>query len=76
MKLWRQDHNIEIYSTHNSGKSVVAERLTGILKNKTYKYINNSVSKILFIDKLDNIVNEYSNTCHRIIEMKSIYLIL
>ena len=27
MKSWLQDYDIEMYSTHNDGKSVVAERL-------------------------------------------------
>ena len=31
MKSWVQDNDIEMYSTHNEGKSVVAERT---LKNK------------------------------------------
>ena len=28
MKSWLQDYNIEMYSIHNEGKSVVAERFT------------------------------------------------
>ena len=35
MKSWLQDNNIEIYSTHNEGKSVVAERFIRTLKSKT-----------------------------------------
>ena len=34
MKSWLQDNDIEIYSTHNAGKSVVAERFIRTLKNK------------------------------------------
>ena len=30
MKSWLQDNNIEIYSIHNEGKSVVAERFIKI----------------------------------------------
>ena len=41
---------IEIYSTHNEGKSVVAERFTGTLKKKNYKYMN-SISKYVLTDK-------------------------
>ena len=33
-----------MYSVHNKGKSVVAERFIRILKNKIYKYMT-SVSK-------------------------------
>ena len=45
-----------MYSAHNQGKSVVAERFTRTLKNKIYKYMT-SVSKNLYVDKLDHIVN-------------------
>ena len=31
-----------------------------------------SISKIVYIDKLDNVVNEYNNTYHRTIKMKPI----
>ena len=57
MKSWLQDNNIEMYSTHNQGKSVVAERFIRTLKNKIYKYMT-SISKNVYIDKLDHIVNE------------------
>ena len=29
-----------------------------------------SISKNVYIDKLDNIVNKYNNTYHRVIKMK------
>ena len=61
MKSWLQDNDIELYSTHNERKSVVAERFIRTLKNKIYKYMA-SISKIVYIDKLDNIVNKYNNT--------------
>ena len=47
-----------MYSTHNEGKSVIAERFIRILKNKTYKCMT-SISKYAYIDKLDDIVNKY-----------------
>ena len=34
MKSWLQDNDIELYSTHNEGKSVVAETLITTLKKK------------------------------------------
>ena len=46
-----------MYSTHNEGKSVVAERFIRTLKNKMYKYMN-SISKNVYIDNLGDIVNE------------------
>ena len=71
MKLWLEKNNIEIYSTHNDGKSVVTERFIRTIKNKIYKYMT-SISKNVYIDKLDDIVNKYNNTKHRTIKMKPI----
>ena len=36
-----------------------------------YKYVN-AISKDVYIDKLDNIVNKYNNTYHRTIKVKPI----
>ena len=58
-----------MYSTHNKGKSVVAERFIRTLKTKIYKYMT-AISKNIYIDKLDDIVNKYNNTCHTTIKMK------
>ena len=60
-----------MYSTHNEGKSLVAERFIRTLKNKIYKYMT-SISENLYIDKLDDIVYKYNNTYHRTIKMKPI----
>ena len=38
-KKWLKDSNLEMYSTHNEGKSVVAERFIMTTKNKIYKYM-------------------------------------
>ena len=59
-----------MYSIHNEGKSVVAERFIRTLKTKIYKYMT-SVSKNVYINKLDDTVGEYNNTYHRRIKMKS-----
>ena len=53
-----------MYSAHNEGKSVVAERVIRTLKNKIYKYMT-LISKNVYIDKLDDIVNEYHKTNHK-----------
>ena len=53
-----------MYSTQNEGKSVVAERFIRTLTNKIYIYMT-SISKNVYIDKLDHIVNEYNNTYYR-----------
>ena len=58
-----------MYSIHNEGKSVVAERFIRTRKNKIYKYMT-AISKNVYIDKLDDIVNEYNNTYHRTCKMK------
>ena len=60
-----------MYSTNNEGKSVVAERFIKTLKSKIYKYMT-SISKNVYIDKLDDIVNECNNTYHTTIKMKPI----
>ena len=70
-KKWLRDNDIVMYSTHNEGKSVVAERFIRTLKSKIYKYMT-SISKKVYIDKLDDIVEEYNNTCHTTIKMKPI----
>ena len=60
-----------MYSTHNEGKSVAAERFIKTLKKNIYKYMT-SISKNVYIDKLDDIVNEYNNSYHRTIKMEPI----
>ena len=66
-----KDNGIEMYSVHNEGKSVVAERFIRTLKNKIYKYMT-SMSKNVYINKLDDIVYDYNNTYHRTIKMKPV----
>ena len=61
MKSWLEKNNIEMYSTHNEGKSVVAERFIRTIKAKIYKYMT-SITKNVYNDKLDYTVNEYNNT--------------
>ena len=60
-----------MYSIHNEGKSVIAERFIRTLKTKIYKYMT-SVSKNVYIDKLDDIVDEHNNTYHKTIKMKPV----
>ena len=48
MKSWLEKNNIEKYSIHSEGKSVVAERFIRTLKNKIYEYVT-SISKKLCI---------------------------
>ena len=61
IKSFLQNNDIKMYWTHNEGKSA--------LKKKIYQYMT-SISKNVYIDKLDGIVNKYNNTYHRTIKMK------
>ena len=61
-------NNIEMYSTYNEGKSVVAERFIRTLKNKIFKHMT-SVSKNIYFDVLDD---KYNNTFHRAMKIKPI----
>ena len=58
-----------MYSTHNEGKSVVAERFIRTLKNKIHKHMT-ATSKKAYFDNLNDIVDEY----HRKIKMKPVDL--
>ena len=58
-----------MYSTNNEGESIVAERFIRTTKTKIYHRMT-LISKNVYIDKLDDIVNEYNNTYHRTIKMK------
>ena len=60
-----------MYSTYNEGKSVAAERFIRTLKNKIFKHMT-AISKNVYFDVLDDIVNKYNNTVHRSIKMKPI----
>ena len=71
MKSWLEKNDIEMYSTHNEGKSVAAERFIRTIKNKIYKHMT-SISKNVYIDKLDDILHKYNNKKHRAIKMKPI----
>ena len=62
-----------MYSIHNEGKSVIVEIFIRTLKTKIYKYVT-SISKIVYIDKFDDIVNEYNNTYHRTFKMKPVHV--
>ena len=60
-----------MYSIYNEGTSVIAEQFIRALKNKIYKCMN-SVSKNVYIDKLDDIVKKYNNTYHNTIKIKPV----
>ena len=64
-------NKIETYSTYNEGKSVVAERFIKSLKNNIFKHMT-TISKNVYVDLLDDIVNRYNNTVHKTIKIKPI----
>ena len=51
---WLKDNGIEMYSTNNAGKSVIAEKCIRTLKTKIYKYMT-AISENVYINKLDDI---------------------
>ena len=60
-----------MYSAFNEGKSVVAERFIRTLKNKILKHMT-AISKNVYFNVLEDIVDKYNNTVHRTIKMKPI----
>ena len=58
-----------MYSTYNEGKYAVAERFIRTLKNKIFKHMA-AVSRNVYFDVLDIIVDKYNNTVYRSIKMK------
>ena len=60
-----------MYSIHNEGKPVVAERFIRTLKNKIYKHMI-AISKNVYFDVLGDIANKYNYTVHRTIKIKPI----
>ena len=62
-KSFLKNNDIEMYSTFNEGKSVVAERFIKTLKNKIYKHMT-TVRKNVYFNVLDNIVKNYNNSIH------------
>ena len=71
LKFFLKMNNTEMYSTYNEGRSVVAERFIRTLKNKIFKHMT-AISKNVYFDVLDHIVNKCNNTVHRKIKMKPI----
>ena len=61
IKSWLEDNDMDMYSTITEGKSVFNGRFIKTLQNKIYKYVT-SISKYMYIDKLDHMTNQYINT--------------
>ena len=69
MKSWLHSNDIEIYSTNDEGKPIIDVRFIRTLKNKTCKHMS-SISKNLYVDKLNDVVNKYNNRYLSTIKMK------
>ena len=61
-----KDNNLEMYSVYIEGKSVVTEIFIRTLKNKIYKHMT-AISKNVYFDSLNDIVDKYNSTYHRTI---------
>ena len=70
-KKWLKDNDITMYSTYNERKFVVVERFIRTLKNKVYKHMT-AISKNVYFDVLDDIVDKYNNSYPSTIKMKPI----
>ena len=64
-----------MYSTHNEGKSGVAERFIKTSKNKIYKHMT-YIGKNVYFNVLDDIVDKYNNSFHSSIKMKPKMLLI
>ena len=58
-----------MYSTYNESNSIVAERFIRTLNKIFFKHMT-TISKNVYIDVLNDIVNSYNNTVHKTIKMK------
>ena len=60
-----------MHSTYDEEKSVVAERFIRTVRNKIFTHMA-AISKNVYFDVLDDIVNKYNSTVHRAIKIKPI----
>ena len=67
-KSFLKTSNIEMYSKDNEKKSVVAERFIRTLKNKIFSHMS-AISKNVYFDVSDDIVEKCNNTVHKTIKM-------
>ena len=71
MQEWLDNNDILMYSTHNEGKSLIAERFIKALKAKTYKKMTANGSKS-YLPYLNKLIDKYNNTYHHSIGEKPI----
>ena len=61
-KKWLKDKNIEMYSTYNEGKSVVAERFIKTLKNRIYKHMTAVSKMFIMVSWMILLINTITHT--------------
>ena len=71
MEEWLEENAILMYSIHNEGKPLIAERFTRTLKAKLYKKMTANSSKS-YLAYLNKFVDQYNNTYHYSIDKKYI----
>ena len=69
MKPFLWNNYVEMYSMHNEGESVIVQRFIRTLNNKICRCMT-SISKNVYINKLDGTVNKYNNTYHETVKTK------
>ena len=69
MHEWLDNNDILIYSTHNEGKLIMAERFIKTLKAEIYKQLAAIDSKS-YLPCLNKLVHQYKNTYHHSINKK------
>ena len=60
-----------MYSTHNEEKFVIAKKFIRTLKTKILQYMI-TISKNIYIDKLNDFMGEYNNASHTAIKIKPV----
>ena len=71
MQEWFENNDILMYSTHNEGNSIIAERLIKRWKSKINKRMTANYSKY-YLTYLNKLVDQQNNTYHHSIEKKPI----
>ena len=61
MHVWLDNNDILMYSTHNEGKSLIAEKFIKTLKSKIYKKMTANDSKS-YLPYLNKLVDQYNNS--------------
>ena len=72
MEEWLDNNYIFMYSTHNEGKSEIAERFIKMFKAKIYKTLQLLIANLILVSYLNKLVDQYNNNCDHSINKKPI----